>query len=77
MYNEIDYVGKIVSCCGGGETDMAEIKIRDNESLDNALRRFKDKCRKSGVINEAKKRRFYEKPSDARKRRAADAKKGR
>ncbi len=76
MYNEIDYVGKVISCCGGGVTDMAEIKIRDNESLDSALRRFKDKCRKTGVMNEVKKRRFYEKPSEMRKRKAATRKRG-
>jgi small subunit ribosomal protein S21 len=50
---------------------MAEIRIRENESLDNALRRFKDKCRKTGIFAESKKRRFYEKPSEVRKRKIA------
>lgn len=50
---------------------MAEIRIRENESLDNALRRFKDKCRKTGIFAESKKRRYYEKPSEIRKRKIA------
>ncbi len=52
---------------------MSEIKIRDNESLDNALRRFKRQCAKSGVLSEARKRRHYEKPSVRRKKKAEAA----
>ena len=52
---------------------MSEIKIGDNESLDNALRRFKRQCARSGVISEAKKRRHYEKPSVKRKKKSEDA----
>lgn len=54
---------------------MAEIKIKDNESLDNALRRFKKKCAKSGVLKEARKREHYEKPSVKRKKKAEEARK--
>lgn len=45
----------------------SEIKVGDNESLDNALRRFKKSCAQSGVISEVRKREHYEKPSVKRK----------
>ena len=35
---------------------MSEIKVGENESLENALRRFKKKCARSGVLSEARKR---------------------
>ena len=44
-----------------------EIKVGDNESLENALRRFKKSCAQSGVISEVRKREHYEKPSVKRK----------
>ena len=46
---------------------MAEIRIKDNESLESALRRFKRSCAKSGVLAEVRKREHYEKPSRKRK----------
>lgn len=54
---------------------MAEIKVGNSESLDNALRRFKKQCSKSGVLSEAKKREHYEKPSVARKKKSEAARK--
>lgn len=54
---------------------MAEIKIKDNESLDSALRRFKRQCAKSGVLTELRKREHYEKPSVKRKKKAEAARK--
>ena len=42
---------------------MAEIRVKDNESLDSALRRFKRQCARAGVLNEVRKREHYEKPS--------------
>ena len=53
---------------------MSEIKIRDNESLDNALRRFKRQCAKSGIMSEVRKREHYEKPSVKLKKKAEAAK---
>ncbi|WP_432409277.1 30S ribosomal protein S21 [Wukongibacter sp. M2B1] len=53
---------------------MSKVKVRDNESLDQALRRFKRECSKSGVMSEVKKRRHYEKPSVKRKKKAEAAK---
>ncbi|HHU70021.1 MAG TPA: 30S ribosomal protein S21 [Thermoanaerobacterales bacterium] len=49
---------------------MAEVKVRDNESLDNALRRFKRKCQRSGVLSEIRKREHYEKPSVRKKKKS-------
>lgn len=52
---------------------MSEVRIRENESLDNALRRFKRQCAKSGVLSEVRKREHYEKPSVRRKKKAEAA----
>jgi len=49
---------------------MPLIKVREDESLENALKRFKRKCEKSGILTEIKKRQHYEKPSVKRKRKA-------
>ena len=54
---------------------MAEIKIKDNESLDSALRRFKRQCPRSGVLTELRKREHYEKPSVKRKKKSEAARK--
>ena len=54
---------------------MPLIKVREDESLENALRRFKRKCEKSGILTEIKKRQHYEKPSVKRKRKALAARK--
>ena len=54
---------------------MAEIRIKENESLDSALRRFKKQCAKSGVIAEVRKREAYEKPSVKRKKKSEAARK--
>lgn len=54
---------------------MSEIKIRKNESLDSALRRFKKQTAKDGVLAEMRKRKHYEKPSVARKKKSEAARK--
>lgn len=54
---------------------MAEVKVGKNESLDRALRRFKQSLRKSGVLSEVKKRSHYEKPSVRRKKKSDAARK--
>ena len=54
---------------------MTEIKVGENESLDNALKRFKRSCAKSGVIGEVRKREHYEKPSVKRKKKSEAARK--
>ena len=47
---------------------MSQVKIKDNETLDSALRRFKRQTSRDGIIQEVRKREHYEKPSVARKR---------
>ena len=54
---------------------MAEVKIKDNESLDSALRRFKRQCARSGIQTELRKREHYEKPSVKRKKKSEAARK--
>ncbi len=49
--------------------------MREDESFEGALRRFKRKCEKSGILTELKKRQHYEKPSVKRKRKAVQARK--
>lgn len=46
---------------------MSQVKIKENESLENALRRFKRQTARDGVIQEVRKREHYEKPSVKRK----------
>ncbi len=54
---------------------MSEVKVKDNESLESALRRFKKQCSRSGVIQEVRKREAYEKPSVKRKKKSEAARK--
>ena len=54
---------------------MAEIRVKDNESLDSALRRFKKQCARAGVLAEVRKREHYEKPSVKRKKKSEAARK--
>ena len=54
---------------------MPGIKIKDNESLDNALARFKKQCAKYGFLAEIRKREHYEKPSVKRKKKSEAARK--
>src|ERR1700747_883840 len=55
----------------GGEFRVAEVVIQENESLENALRRFKRKVQQEDIIKEIKKHSFYMKPGE--KRRAKEA----
>ena len=52
---------------------MPTVKIRENEPFEVALRRFKRSCEKAGVMTEMRRREFYEKPTQERKRKKAAA----
>ncbi len=52
---------------------MPNVKVKENEPFDVALRRFKRSCEKAGVLSEVRRREFYEKPTSVRKRKAAAA----
>lgn len=54
---------------------MPEVRVKENESLDSALRRFKRQCQRDSVIAEVRKREAYEKPSVKRKKKAEAARK--
>ncbi|MEE8074399.1 MAG: 30S ribosomal protein S21 [Candidatus Binatia bacterium] len=54
---------------------MTGVRIRDNESIESAIRRFKKTCEKAGILAELRKRQHYEKPSVKRKRKAIAARK--
>ncbi len=59
-----------------GEKDtVSEVRVKENESLDSALRRFKRQCARSGVLAEVRKREHYEKPSVKRKKKSEAARK--
>ncbi|MDD4910146.1 MAG: 30S ribosomal protein S21 [Candidatus Omnitrophica bacterium] len=48
---------------------MSEIEVRKNESFESALRRFKKKIDREGILRELRDRKHYEKPSEKRRRR--------
>ena len=52
---------------------MPSVKVKDNEPFDIALRRFKRSCEKAGILSEIRRREFYEKPTQERKRKKAAA----
>ena len=52
---------------------MPSVKVRENEPFEYALRRFKRSCEKAGILAETRRREFYEKPTQERKRKAAAA----
>jgi len=49
--------------------------VKENETLESALKRFKRQCAKSGVLAEVRKREHYEKPSVKRKKKMEAARK--
>ena len=54
---------------------MANVIVKENETLDSALRRFKRACAKDGIQQEIRKREHYEKPSVRRKKKSEAARK--
>lgn len=59
----------------GGRKEMSNVIVKENESLDSALRRFKRNCAKAGIQQEIRKREHYEKPSVRRKKKSEAARK--
>ncbi len=54
---------------------MPVVKIKDNESFEAAMRRFKKQCEKAGILSELRRREYYDKPSIRKKKKAAAARK--
>ena len=59
----------------GGVLSLAEIKLQEGESIENALRRFKRKVQQEDIIKDIKKHSFYLKPGDRRRAKQALARK--
>jgi len=60
---------------GGREEKMSEVHIKDNETLDSALKRFKRNCAKSGVLSDLRKKEYYQSPSVKRRKKSEAARK--
>jgi len=54
---------------------MAGVRVKENEPIESAVRRFKKQCERDGILQELRKREHYEKPSVRRKRKAIAARK--
>ena len=54
---------------------MTWVRVKENEPIDSAVRRFKKQCEKAGLLKELRKREHYEKPSVRRKKKAVAARK--
>ncbi len=52
---------------------MPSVKVRENEPFDIAMRRFRRACEKASILADVRRREFYEKPTQVRKRKAAAA----
>jgi small subunit ribosomal protein S21 len=55
--------------------EMPFVRVRENESFENALKKFKKQCEKEGILSEIKKREHFEKPSMKKKKKAVAARK--
>jgi small subunit ribosomal protein S21 len=53
---------------------MVNVKVREGESIEEAIRRFKRECERNGVMQEIKKREFYKPPSVLKKEKLAETK---
>ena len=56
---------------------MSEVKVRDGETFESALRRFNKKIKQNGILSEVRRREHYEKPSVRRKKKLVAARKRR
>ena len=54
---------------------LSIVRVKDGESIESALKRFKKATEKAGILSEIRKREHYEKPSVKRKKKAIAAKK--
>jgi len=70
-----NYSGLIILNRNGGVDRLAEVRLQDGESLENALRRFKRKVQQEDIIKEIKRHSFYLKPGEKKRVKAALARK--
>jgi small subunit ribosomal protein S21 len=58
---------------GGELLLMAEVRVKENESFESALKRFKRACEKAGILSEIRKHQHFEKPSEKKKKKVLAA----
>ena len=75
VYNNAEIAKGIIPSSSEGGNIMSQVRVKENESLDSALRRFKRQTSRDGIIQEVRKREHYEKPSVARKKKSEAARK--
>ena len=71
----LNFLHELALVCETEGGKKMEIRVGENESLESALKRFKRKCARSGVLAEVRRREHYEKPSIKRKKKAEAARK--
>ncbi len=54
---------------------MSNVRVKDGESFENAMKRFKKQCEKAGILSEIRKREHFEKPSIRKKKKSIAARK--
>ena len=54
---------------------MSTVRVGETESVESAIKRFKRKCQKDGIIGDLRRKEEYLKPSVARKRKSEEARK--
>ena len=54
---------------------MSEIHVKDGESIDSALKRFKRSCAKAGVMSDLRRKEYYQSPSVKRRKKSEAARK--
>ena len=74
-YYNVVRIQKSCACPEGGKNLMSEVHVKENESLDSALKRFKRNCVKSGVLSDLRKKEYYQSPSVKRRKKSEAARK--
>ncbi len=73
MFGSVPALRRVYLCLDGIPELMPSVRLKENEYFDAALRRFKRACEKAGILTELRRREFYEKPTQERKRKKAAA----
>jgi len=75
----LDFVGFIAYNCNTvlakGGYIVSEVHLKENESLDSALKRFKRSCAKAGILADVRKKEYYQSPSVKRRKKSEAARK--
>ena len=73
MRGSVPATCRVYLCLDGIPRTMPSVRVKENEYFDAALRRFKRACEKAGILTELRRREYYEKPTQERKRKKAAA----